>query len=394
VLPFQNMSGDPEQEYFADGMVDDIITALSRFNSLMVIARNSSFTYKGQAVDIKQVGRELGVRYILEGGVRRFGGRVRITGQLIDAVTGAHLWADMIDGPIDDAFELQDRVTQSVVGAILPKVMQAEIAIASHKPPSTWSCYDRYLRANSLLFQFSPAALGKAKEEYQQALSLDPDFAPALASLSNCYVAQRYWYGLGLDESERAKALELSARAAQLAPDDGAVLSCCSLTVALLSDDLEKAMVLAERAVSLNSNSAIAWAGLGWVKNFLGEPELACEAFDRAARLNPLDHFMLVAQILPGTSLAYFLLGRQHQWHTCVSRLLALDPNNLGALLDALDIAHQQGRNGDAEKLLQRIEAAYSGLRRTQVRAMFCNFRKSEHQALFDEWLNRLPLPE
>jgi TolB-like protein/class 3 adenylate cyclase len=393
VLPFQNMSGDPEQEYLSDGIVEDIITALSRFKSLFVIARNSSFTYKGKLVDVKQVGRELGVRYVLEGSVRKAGARVRITGQLIEAATGSHIWAQKIDGQLEDMFDLQDQVTRSVVGAIMPSLMRAELAVANRKPPSTWSCYDRYLRGNALLFKFSPATLEKAKEEYRQALSLDPDFPPAVATLSTCYLAQRFIYGQDLGESELAKSLELSARAAELAPYDAMVLSLCALTDTFLSDDLEKAAILAERAVSLNPNISLAWAVLGWIHNWLGEPERACDAFDHAARLNPLDRVMLVGHILPGTSFAYFLLGRQDQWLMCVSRLLALDPSNLGGLLDALYIARQQGRMGDAGKLLQRIEALHPGLRSSQVRE-FSRLRKPEHQALFDQWLSRLALRE
>ena len=242
--------------------------------------------------------------------------------------------ADKIDGSLDDVFELQDQVTQSVVGAILPKLLQAEMAIAGRKPRSTWSCYDKFLRGNALLFQLSAAALTEAKEEYLQALSLDPDFAPALASLSICYVVQRFLLGQDLGEGELSKALELSARAAELAPDDGLVLARCALVVAFLSDDWEKAMTLAERAVNLNPNVAMAWGVLGWIWNLLGEPERACEAFDRAARLNPLDRIMLVTQILPGTCLAFFLLGRQDELLQTTNRLLALDPNNLSALLD------------------------------------------------------------
>jgi len=263
VLPFQNMSGDPEQEYLSDGIVEDIITALSRFKSLFVIARNSSFTYKGKLVDVKQVGRELGVRYVLEGSVRKAGARVRITGQLIEAATGSHIWAQKIDGQLEDMFDLQDQVTRSVVGAIVPSLMQAEIDVANRKPPNTWSCYDRYLRGNALLFQFSPATLEKAKEEYRQALSLDPAFPPALATLSTCYVVQRFIYGQDLGEGELVKSLELSARAAELAPYDGMVLSLCALTDTFFSDDLEKAAILAERAVSLNPNISLAWAVLG-----------------------------------------------------------------------------------------------------------------------------------
>lgn len=391
VLPFQNMSGDPEQDYFADGMVEEIITALARFNSLLVIARNSSFTYKGKLVDIKQAGRELGVLYILEGSVRKSGGRVRITGQLIEVATGAHLWADKVDGSLDDVFELQDLVTRSVVGAILPKLKQAQTANASRKPRGIWNCYDKYLRGNALLFQLSPASLGEAKSEYRQALSIDPDFAPALASLATCYVAQRLFLGQDLNEGELSNALELASRAAELAPDDGEVLAACAIVVTWLGDDLEKAMTLAERAVSLNPNVAMAWADLGYVRLLLGEPERACEAFERAARLNPLDRVTLVTQILPGTSQAFWLLGRKDEWLMTVNQLLALDPNNLGALLDALYIAREQGRSIDAERLRQRLDTVYPGLRKAQIRDLFCRFRMPEHRELFDRWLAGLP---
>ena len=191
-----------------------------------------------------------------------------------------------------------------------------------------------------------------------------------------------------------AKALELSGRAAELAPNDGMVLSLSALTTTFLSDDLEKASILVERAISLNPNISLAWTVLGWINIWLGEPERACEFFESATRLNPLDRVMLVGQILPGTSLACFLSGRQDQWMMCVNRLLALDPGNLNGLLDALDIARQQGRKGDAEKLLQRIEALYPGLRSSQVRELFSRIRKPEHRELLDQWLDRLALPE
>ena len=265
-------------------------------------------------------------------------------------------------------------MTQSVVGAILPRLLQAEMDVASRKPRSTSNCYDRYLRGNALLFQFSPAAVAEAKEEYAQALSLDPNFAPALASLAASYVIQRLFHGQDLSQSDLSKALELAARAAELAPDDGQVLARCAGVVLSLGDDLEQAMSLAERAVHLNPNVAMAWGILGFIWNMLGEPERACAALDRAARLNPLDRVTLVTQVLPGTSVAYFLMGRQEELQTSVNRLLALDPNNLGALLDALYLARQQGRSGDADKVLKRIEVVHPGLRRSQVRDMYPRF--------------------
>src|SRR5262249_7866182 len=177
VLPFQNMSGDPEQEYFADGIVDEIITALSRFGWLFVIARNSSFTYKGRAVDVKQVGRELGVRYVLEGSVRKSGSRVRITGQLIDATSGAHLWADRFEGMLEDIFELQDEVTASVVGQIAPKLEKAEIDRAKRKPTESLDAYDYFLRGKASLYRWTRESISEALKLFYRAIELDPDFA-------------------------------------------------------------------------------------------------------------------------------------------------------------------------------------------------------------------------
>ena len=198
VLPFENMSGDPEQEYFADGMVEDIITGLSRFKSLFVIARTSSFTYKGKAVDIKQVGRELGVRYVLEGSVRKAGNRVRITGQLIDAATGAHLWADRFDSLLEDIFDLQDRVTSSVIGAISPQLERAEIERAQRKPTESLQAYDYYLRALASFYRFTREANIEALKLTKIASGIDPEFAAAYALGARCY-AQRKAFGWSTD---------------------------------------------------------------------------------------------------------------------------------------------------------------------------------------------------
>ena len=203
VLPFTNMSGDPEQEYFADGMVEDIITALSHFKALFVIARNSSFTYKGRAVDVKQVGRELGVRYVLEGSVRKAANRVRITGQLVDTATGAHLWADRFDGGLGDIFDLQDQVTESVVGAIAPAVEKAEIERAKRKPTESLDAYALYLRGLARFYQFgSRQANDEALRLFNSAIELDPDFASAYGRAASCYVyCQGQW--LDFSHSER-----------------------------------------------------------------------------------------------------------------------------------------------------------------------------------------------
>jgi len=216
VLPFQNMSGDPEQEYFADGMVDDIITALSRFKSLFVIARNSSFTYKGKAVDIKQVGRELGVRYVLEGSVRRAGRRVRITGQLVEAATGSHLWAERFDGAIEDVFELQDAVTERVVGAIEPFINQAEINRARAKPTSNLDAYDYYLRALQQVVLYTRDGAAQAMDNVRQAISLDPNYALAKAMRSNVYML-RWIQGWG-EPGDPEKGYPVRARQSHWTP--------------------------------------------------------------------------------------------------------------------------------------------------------------------------------
>src|SRR5262245_42447158 len=226
VLPFQNLSGDPEQEYFADGTVEDIVTALSRFRNLFVISRNSSFTYKGHAVDVKQVGRELGVRYVLEGSVRKAANRVRITGQLIDATTGAHLWADHFDGNLDDIFNLQDQVTASVVSAVAPKVEQAEIDRAKRKPTESLAAYDHYLRGIAALGSgASREDISEALRSFYKAIELDPDFASPYGMAALCYVPRKVNAWMDDRLKEVAEATRLAQRAIDLGREDAVALS-------------------------------------------------------------------------------------------------------------------------------------------------------------------------
>jgi adenylate cyclase len=283
VLPFQNMSGDPEQDYFADGIVDEIITALSRFRSLFVIARNSSFTYKGRPVDVKRVGRELGVRYVLEGGVRKAGNRVRIIGQLIDATTGAHIWADRFEGKLEDIFDLQDQVTENVVGAIAPKLEQAEIERAQRKPTDSLDAYDHYLHGLANLHQLTNReAIDEALRLFQGAIELDPVFAPAHGSAAWCY-SQRKTQGWVTDRMrEIAEAARLARRAVELSKDDAVVLSSAGFTLALVVRDLDAAVAAVDRALVLNPNLAAAWYSSGWVRNWLGQSDLAIEHFAHA----------------------------------------------------------------------------------------------------------------
>jgi TolB-like protein len=250
VLLFQNMSGDPEQEYFADGMVEDIITALSRFKSLFVIARNSSFTYKGRAVDIKQVGRELGVRYVLEGSVRKAGDRVRITGQLVDGDTSAHLWADRFDGSLEDVFELQDQVTTRVVTAIAPKITQAEIERARRKPAGSLDSNDLYLRALALSHLFTPESLAEAVAVLCRAMEIDPSYAPAAALSLFCF---SWWHSEVRGERPQTdEAVRLARHMMANATDDPDVLWMVGWCLAYLAGETEAGASLIERGVTLN----------------------------------------------------------------------------------------------------------------------------------------------
>jgi len=255
VLPFQNMSGDPDQEYFADGMVEEIITALSRIRWLFVIARNSSFTYKGQSVDVKQVGRELGVAYVLEGSVRRAGHRVRITGQLIDAVTGTHLWADRFDGSLEDIFDIQDKVASSVAGVIEPALQAAETARSASRPTNDLTAYDLYLRAYAMVLS-SARQVPEALRLMERAIGRDPRYGPALAWAAFCC------FRLLLDgrsedpEADRLKGVDFARRALEIADDDPGILVNVAQVLGYFGEDIGAMMALVDRALMLNPNFA------------------------------------------------------------------------------------------------------------------------------------------
>ena len=297
VLPFENMSGDPEQEYFADGMVEEIITALSRFRSLFVIARNSSFTFKGKAVDIKEVGRRLGVRYILEGSVRKASGKVRITGQLIDAVTGAHLWADRFERDLTDVFALQDEVTLAVVSAIQPKLLQTEIALAARRRPENLTAYDLYLRAMPHYYLTIREGNAEAIRLAHRALELDPRFGSVAALAGLCHMRNVLW-GYAIDpQLDRKEAVRLLRLALSVDDGDPDTLATAALISAFMIGDSESEVEMADRAVALNPNSFEAWRCRGWVYKTAGLPEEAARSFERAIRMSPIDprlHFTFV----------------------------------------------------------------------------------------------------
>jgi TolB-like protein len=289
VLPFTNMSSDPEQEYFADGMAEEIITALSRCKWLFVIARNSSFIYKGKAVDVREVGRDLGVRYVLEGSVRRGGDRLRFTGQLIDATSGAHIWADRFDGNVSDIFALQDQFTQSIVAAIEPNLQLAEISRLKSKPAANLEAYDLTLRAHQLEYEYTEASLAAALRCLTEALAIDPSYAPAMALAAYCY-GERRIQGWAQDlPGEAAEGLRLASRAVELGKDDGNVLWMAAYAVWRLAQDAPRARELAHRSLRLNPNSAIALAIAAWTERSMGHFAKAIELSHRAERLSPRD---------------------------------------------------------------------------------------------------------
>jgi adenylate cyclase len=330
VLPFQNMSGDPEQEYFADGMVEDIITELSRFKSLFVIARNSSFTYKGKPVDIKQVGRELGVRYVLEGSVRKAGNRIRITGQLIEAGTNNHLWANKFDGATEDVFSLQDQITTAVVVSIAPAVQRAEIERAKRKPTDRLDSYDLYLRGAAL---FRTGTWNEARTCFLSATEKDPDYSAAYAMLAQTYSYQQATSGLTLSVEERSEAIRLANAAARLAADDAFPLAVAGHVLTYIGHSYDRGSSMTAEAVALNPNLATAWHCHGWVALMCDEPGRAIEAFETLLRLSPLDP--LRAWVWNGTAFALFCLGRYMEGCDAANRSLQFrtDAHSLGALI-------------------------------------------------------------
>ena len=373
VLPFANLSGDPEQEYFVHGMVEEVITALSRIRWLFVLARNSSFTYKGQAVDVKQVGRELGVRYVLEGSVRKAGQRVRITGQLIDAVTGAHLWADRFDGSLEDVFELQDKVASSVAGVIEPALQAAETTRSASRPAADLTAYDLYLRAYAMVLS-SARQIPEALHLLEQAIELDPRYGPALAWAAVC--CNRLLIDGRSDDpaAHRLKGIDFARRALEVAGDDPVVLVHAAHALAYFGEDIGAMMGLVDRALALNPNYAGGWHISGVLRMFAGLPDIAIEHAEVSLRLSP--------RARVGTPLA--LIGAAHllsrRFDEAVPKLLLAiqeDPSfplpyrNLAACY-----AHM-GRLDEAREIVRRLRAIT-----TQVVPSYLPWRNPEHREL------------
>jgi adenylate cyclase len=353
VLPFENMSGDPEQEYFADGMVEDIITALSRFKSLFVIARNSSFTFKGKAVDIKEVGRRLGVRYVLEGSVRKAAGKVRITGQLIDAITGAHIWADRFERDLTEIFALQDEVTSAVVSAIEPKLLQTEIAMAMRRRPENLTAYDFFLRAMQQYYLATHEGNAEAIRLAHRALELDPRFGFVAALAGVCHM-QRVVYGYAVDrQSDREEAIRLFRLALSIDDSDPDTLAFACVTSSFMVGDCDSEIEMADRAVALNPNSFNPWTCRGWVYRNAGLPEEAVRSFEHAFRINPVDPQLFAALI--GMGAALIELGRFDEAIVAAKKAQRHNPS-YGAAYRCLASAFAHlGRNAEAREAAARV---------------------------------------
>jgi TolB-like protein len=391
VLPFQNLSGDPEQEYFADGVVEDIIGALSCMRWLFVIARNSSFTYKGRTVDVKQVGRELGVRYVLEGSVRKSANRVRLTGQLIDASTGAHLSADRFDGDIEDIFDLQDRMTASVVGAIAPKLEQAEIARAKRKPTESLDAYEYFLRGTASYYRRTRDAIDEALRLFYKAIELDPDFSSAYGMAASCYSWRKINGWMTDRGKEIAETARLARRAVESGPDDAVALSRAAQALAFVVGDLDVAVTFVDRALVLNPYLAWAWQVSGWIRAHRGEPEVAIEHLARAMRLSPLDPQIISMQA--GTAFAHFLAGRYDEATFWIEKALWEQTNYMTTVLIAAATSAHAGRLTEAQKTMARLRELDPQMRVANIKD-WVPLRRPEDLARLEDGLRKAGLPE
>ena len=390
VLPFQNMSGDPDQEYFADGMVEEIITALSRFKEIFVIARNSSFTYKGRAVDVKQVAHELGVRYVLEGSVRKSGQKLRIAGQLVDAATGIHIWAHRFDGDLADVFDLQDSVAASVIGAVAPKIEAAEIERARRKQTEDLGAYDLCLRARPLVYAMTSEGTREALGLLERAVEQDPNYALAKARAAGCYswLANNGWTK---DEaSETARAVQLARAAIAQDMDDAEVLAPAAMALVRFTGDLTEAHLLMARALSLNSNFAEAWAFSAFLHIFSGTTDVAVEHFERALRISPLGPLRYL--FLGGLGIAHFV---DQRLETAVGHLTQATKEHRYYLSNFRFLASALAHLGRLEEARRIVQYTLAVSPAATLRGIARRLRyQPEHAAFYLDGLRKAGLPE
>jgi adenylate cyclase len=388
VLPFQNMSGDPEQEYFVDGMVEDIITGLSRIKWLFVIARNSTFVYKGRAVDVKQVGRDLGVRYILEGSVRKLGNRVRITSQLIEATNAAHVWAERYDRALDDIFALQDELTISVVGAIEPTLREAEVERARRKRPDSLDAYDLYLRALPNTFIAMPETADQALDLLQQAIAIEPNYAAAHAAIAFCHEV-RYIRG-GLLEDDKRTALRHARIAIAKGGDDATALAGAAFVIGILERDYDNAFNAFDRALTLSPSSALALSFSAIVHAWAGDSATAIEQAEQSRRLSPSGSLLFMPYV--GLAYAHFFAGRFDEAALSANRAAQANPQfSIPWVLRTASLANL-GRGEETEASAQRLRELWPSF--TIREYLGSNFTSPERLAMFDEALRLAGLPE
>jgi len=382
VLPFENLSEDPRQEYFADGMVEDITTALSRIRWLFVIARNSSFVYKGKAIDVKQVGRELGVRYVLEGSIRKSKNQVRITGQLIDASTGGQLWAGRSEGNLEDVFGLQDQITESVVGQIAPELERAEIDRAKRKPTERLDAYDYFLRGMANFHQQTNETNSEALRLFYKAIELDPDFALPHGLGGICYSRRKTRGWATNNAQELAEAERLARRAVELGRDDAVALYTAGFTLAHVVGDLDAGADLIDSALAIDPNSAGGWYYGGWVKIMLGEPEQAITYQARSMRLSPMDP--LRGLMRTATGFAHLLAGRYDEAISWAQKACLDQPNFPVAWRLLASSSALSGRLDQAQKALARALQLDPGL---DMSTLSATFRRAEDFERYAEGL-------
>jgi TolB-like protein/DNA-binding winged helix-turn-helix (wHTH) protein len=357
VLPFENLTGHAEQDYFVDGMVEEITTAIARLPWLFVIARNSAFTYKGRPVDVKQVAQELGVRYVLEGSVRKAGNRVRITGQLIDTTTSAHIWADRFDGALDDIFELQDQVASSVAGAIEPKLRKSEIERAGRKPTANLTAYDLYLRALAQSYRYTEEGLAEAVVLARQALAIDPSYAPAAAMVGWCRGLQRVQGWGALSANDVAEACRLARQALEAERDDAETIWQAAETLFFLAGEAAMAAAALDRALALNPNAAHAWLIRGHIHALRNQPEAAIEAIERARRLSPFDPYTFLCAF--NIAVAHLTARRFELAIEWADRALHDQPRLVSAMRAKVAALAHLGHLDAARAELSRVLAIY-----------------------------------
>jgi TolB-like protein/Flp pilus assembly protein TadD len=392
VLPFQNMTGDAEQEYFVDGMVEEITTAIARLPWLFVIARNSAFAYKGKPLDVRQTARELGVRYVLEGSVRKAANRVRITGQLIDTATDAHIWADNFDGALDDIFDLQDRVASSVAGAVEPKLRQSEIERASRKPATSLTAYDLYLRALAQSYRYTEEGLREAVVLARQALAIDPSYMPAAATISLCRWMQRVqgWGALSADDV--GEACRLARQALEAERDDTETIWQAAMALFRLAGETAMAATALDRALALNPNAAHAWMARGNIHASRNQPEAAIAAIERARRLSPFDRYSFFYAFT--VAMANFDAGRFEQAAEWADRALHDQPRLASALRLKVAALAYLGDLDEARAELMRLLAIDPKLTIADYRAYAAHFLASDVLELQIAGLRLAGMPE